>query len=231
MITKNTFFIGSTGTEIGKTYTSVLIIKELVKKKLNVLPLKPILSGFDIHNIHKCDTAKLLKANNMEVNLESIKFHTPWLYKRAIAPILAAKYEKKNISFSNIIDWIISMNNSHKRNKIDFTLIEGAGGLMVPIENKYTFIDLVKALNIPVILVIGNYIGTISHSLSIIKNLENMGIKIICIVLNQTIKNNVSIRDTEYSIKNSLINKINIRTLYNHNNDIKRVTQDIINFF
>ena len=58
-----------------------------------------------------------------------------------------------------------------------------------------------------------------------------MGIKIICIVLNQTIKNNVSIRDTEYSIKNSLINKINIRKLYNHNNDIKRVTQDIINFF
>ena len=52
MTGNKTFLIGSTGTEIGKTYISVLIIKELIKKNFKVLTLKPILSGFDYNNIH-----------------------------------------------------------------------------------------------------------------------------------------------------------------------------------
>ena len=230
MINNKTFFIISTGTEIGKTYVAANIIKNFNKIKKKILPLKPILSGFEPKYFYRCDTAKLLKANNSVVTIQKIRHHTPWLFKRPLAPILAAQYENKYISYKEVLEWI-NHKNQERKNKDEYTLIEGAGGLMVPIEHKKTFLDLIKDLKVPVVLVIGNYLGTLSHTLSVIKNLDTMGINIICIALNQLNKNETSIKDTELCLKRSMTKKISIHKILYNNSNLSSIAKEIYDYF
>ena len=85
--------------------------------------------------------------------------------------------------FSKIVKFCQESIKKAKKND-EILLIEGAGGIMTPINDKFTFLDLIKELKVPVILVTLSYLGTISHTLSAIKCLENYNIKIIKIILN-----------------------------------------------
>ena len=67
-----------------------------------------------------------------------------------------------------------------------YLLIEGVGGTMVPINDQYTILDLIKFLNIPIILVIGSYLGSISHTLNVLENIKNNDIKLDSIVISQS---------------------------------------------
>ena len=88
-------FITSTGTNIGKTYCTVEILKEMLHRKVLFNAYKPILSGFNISNIKDSDSYKILKTNNKEPKIEDIREISPWLFEKAIAPSIAAKKKIK----------------------------------------------------------------------------------------------------------------------------------------
>ena len=228
----NCFFVTSTGTEIGKTFVSTKIIDYFLQQSLRIEPLKPILSGFDKKNIKESDSGKLLISCKKKVSLSNISKMTPWLYENPIAPSLAAKYENKKLIYSDVQKWC---KEKKKNSKSDFLLFEGAGGLMVPIERKKNFLDLFKSLKIPVILVVGSYLGTISHTLSALENLCNYNIRVINIIFNEGVKKNKNNDQNLELLKKSLKYKVLVRELsYNsvyHNKQIQKIAKDILRFF
>ena len=85
-----------------------------------------------------------------------------------------------------------------------YLLIEGVGGTMVPINDQYTILDLIKFLNIPIILVIGSYLGSISHTLNVLENIKNNDIKLDSIVISQSNKDDVGENLTMSSLSNHI---------------------------
>mgnify|MGYP003970385413 FL=1 len=207
-------FITSTGTNIGKTYLTNLLIRRAKNLNYKIKAIKPIISGFNINNLDESDSGIILKALGM--NKSHIDEISPWRFKAPLSPDMAANIEKKEINFKELIHFC----NSHIKSKDDdILIIEGVGGTMVPINNKYTILQLMKSLNIPIILTIGTYLGTISHTLNAYEVLIKNDINVNSIVLNQSNENEVDMELTQNSLLNYIKN-IPIHTIKrNHENN------------
>ncbi len=219
-------FISSTGTELGKTYVTKNLIDICSRKKNKVMALKPIISGIDQEKLKESDSGILLNALNIDVNLKNIKSITPWFFRDPIAPTIAAKKENKKLSYNKIKNWITKYLNKNKFN-YEYIFIEGAGGLLVPIGNKKTFLNLISDLNIPLILVVGSYLGSISHTLSCIKNIQQEKLNLINIIVNNGVKSNINIDQTIDLLKENLPNKIKIRKINKNKNNFQNILDDI----
>ena len=202
-------FITSTGTNIGKTYLTNLLIKRALKLNYKINAIKPIISGFNIAKLEETDSGIILKALSMDKR--RIDEISPWRFKDPLSPDMAAKLAKKEINFKEIINYCNSYIKSKKDD--DILLIEGVGGTMVPINSKYTILDLIKKLNIPIILTIGSYLGSISHTLNSYEVLIKNNVNINSIILNQSNENDVGIELT----KSSLLNYIKTIPIYSIN--------------
>jgi len=200
-------FITSTGTNIGKTHLTKLIINRCKELNLYIDAIKPIISGYDNKNIYNTDTGiilKSLKKNNKDINKIS-----PWRFKAPLSPDIAAKLSNQEIDFNDVKEFCKNRIKTLP-NENGIFIIEGVGGTMVPINTKYTIIDLIKKIKIPIILVIGSYLGSISHTLNCLNNLSKYKIFIKSIVISESKENDVGIDIT----KNSLINHINSVPIY-----------------
>lgn len=156
------YFITGIGTGIGKTITSAVITE-----KLKADYWKPIQSG-------DLDQSDSLSIQNLISNPKT-KIH-PELYRlnQPLSPHLSAKLDGIEISL-----------NKFELPQTDNNLIvEGAGGLMVPLNNQALILDLIKHLNIPVIVVSQNYLGSINHTLLTINTLKQHQINIKGIIFN-----------------------------------------------
>ena len=221
-------FITSTGTNIGKTYCTVEILKGMLHRKVLFNVYKPILSGFDIYNIKDSDSYKILKTKNKEPEIEDIKEISPWLFEEPLAPSIAAKKENKSLKYNDVLEWCLKKSDNNIIN-----IFEGAGGLLVPIEKIKTLLDLMKDLNSKVVLVVGNYLGSVSHTLSAIQNLQHANLQIINIIINKNINNDdIDIKDTESLLRSSINKEIIIRKVNYGDNyksiSLKKITEDII---
>jgi len=196
-------FITSTGTNIGKTYLTSLIIKKAQALNFKVNAIKPIISGFNIENFNTTDTGIISAALGKDQS--SIEEVSPWRFEAPLSPDQAAYKENKEIVFKELIDFCLKTLNPIK-NINDIVLIEGVGGTMVPINNKYTTLDLMKALNIPVILIIGSYLGSISHTLNAYEVLIQNNININSIVISESEENNIGINQTRKTLLNHIKN-------------------------
>ena len=95
---------------------------------------------------------------------------------------------------------------------------------MVPIEKTKTILDLMKDLNSKVVLVVGNYLGSVSHTLSAIQNLQHANLQIINIIINKNINNDdIDIKDTESLLRSSINKKIIIRKV-NYSDKYKSIS-------
>lgn len=198
---KKNVFITSTGTDIGKTFLTIMLIKRAIKLNLKVNAIKPIISGFDLNNLYETDTGIILKAlNSSSTNIDKI---SPWRFKDPLSPDMAAKNEDRYIQFEDLCTFC---KNSINNDMYDFNLIEGVGGTMVPINNNYTIMDLITNLNIPVILTIGSYLGSISHTLNAYKILNIHNVNISSIVMMQSDVNDVGCEKTLKSLENYIKN-------------------------
>ena len=196
-------FITSTGTNIGKTYLTSLIIKKAQALNFKVNAIKPIISGFNIENFNTTDTGIISAALGKDKS--SIEEVSPWRFEAPLSPDQAAYKENKEIVFKELIDFCLKTLNS-KKNINDIVLIEGVGGTMVPINNKYTTLDLMKALDIPVILIIGSYLGSISHTLNAYEVLVQNNINVNSIVVSESEENNIGINQTRKTLLNHIKN-------------------------
>ena len=152
-------FITATNTDIGKTYTTLKLLQEYAKAGLSVAALKPIETGVDATPPDGMKLLTLSQTLNPRLKNITIEDVVPITFTLPAAPFIAAQGEK--IAFEKIHKSI------HKfENLCDVLLIEGAGGLYVPIEKEYFMIDLIKDLNVDkTVLVTHCSLGCINDTL------------------------------------------------------------------
>ena len=187
------YFIAAIGTDIGKTF----LVENLCRILPNVMAIKPIASGFN--DDKNSDSAKILAALNLEISLTNISAITPWRFKEALSPHFAAQISGNNIDFSAVKKFC-EEKISEAKNSDNFLFIEAAGGVMTPINNNHTFLDLAAELQIPVLLLSANYLGSISHTLCAIEALKCRELVIEKIIINSELplqtKSAISMVDT-----------------------------------
>ena len=154
-------FITGTDTDCGKTYISRGIIESLVTQKFTVKGLKPIASGAkkNKNKLMNDDAQQLMSASNVKVPYAMVN---PYCYPEPIAPHIAAALNQSALSVSTVAQAIEKTNQTYPT---DYTIIEGAGGWYVPLNDNERFSDLAVALQADVILVVGMKLGCINHAL------------------------------------------------------------------
>jgi dethiobiotin synthetase len=188
-------FVTSTGTEIGKTFVTAGLVRHLRTAGRAVNAIKPVISGFDPEAAAGSDSGVLLQALDRPVTTEELERISPWRFKAAVAPDLAAKRENRSIDFRALVRFCESAVTPR-----ELLLIEGVGGVMVPLDDRRTVIDWICALRIPVVLVVGSYLGTISHTLTALHVLAQRNLETTAIVISETPGSTVSLDDTVASI-------------------------------
>ena len=190
------YFVTSTGTDIGKTFVTASLIRYLRESSQPVAALKPVVSGYDSSVVETSDPAILLSALGRPVSAEEIDRVAPWRFRAPLAPDTAAAREGRMVDFGKLV--------AYSRNAIDaatgLLFIEGIGGIMVPLDAKHTVLDWMAAINIPVLLVVGGYLGTISHTLTALDVLAQRKLKIATIVVSEHERDTVELDDTVASI-------------------------------
>lgn len=176
------YFVTASGTDIGKTFVTAGLIRHLRQVGQTVGALKPIVSGFDIATSALSDPGILLEALDEPVSVEAINRISPWQFSAALSPDMAAAHEGRSIDFDELV--------AHCRRAIDGNdgtlLIEGIGGIMVPLDGKHTVLDWTKALGLPLIFVTGTYLGSISHTLTALRVIADAGLVVKVMVVNES---------------------------------------------
>ena len=155
-------FITATGTDVGKTYVAASLIRHLRQLGHSVDAIKPIVSGFDPAQAATSDPGILLDALGLPVTADEIERISPWRFRDPVSPDLAAAREGRRID----VDQVVAFCQDAIAQRRDVLLIEGVGGIMVPLDGERTILDVMMALRLPLILVTGSYLGTISHTLT-----------------------------------------------------------------
>jgi dethiobiotin synthetase len=174
-------FITSSGTGIGKTFVTLRLIEELAAQGRSVRALKPVASGFDAAQPEGSDTALLLRAQSLDLTAETLDAASPWRFAAPLSPDMAARAERRSIAFAALV--------AHCRAasaKAGVTLIEGIGGVMAPLDTEHTVLDWIEALGAPALLVVGSYLGALSHSLTAAAALRERGVTIAAIVVSES---------------------------------------------
>ncbi len=191
-------FITATGTEIGKTFVAAGLIGALRRRGRSVAALKPVVSGFDPHATAGSDPAVLLNALGREPSEVAIAAIAPWRFSAPLSPDMAAALDGKPVDFAALVAFCRAAIEAAE----DVLVIEGIGGLMVPFDAQSTVLDLIEALRIPLILVAGTYLGTLSHVLTAFEVATHRGLEVAALVLNETQSSPVPIAATQASLTN-----------------------------
>lgn len=176
-----TVFVTSSGTNVGKTFVTLRLIAELAAAGRRAQALKPIASGFDAADPHASDTALLLRAQGLSLDAANLDAVSPWRFAAPLSPDMAAAREQRSISFDTLI---ATCRTAAARS--DVTLIEGVGGVMVPLDTSHTVLDWLAALGAPALLVVGSYLGTLSHTLTAVAALQQRGVATLGIVVSES---------------------------------------------
>ena len=167
---KQAFFITGTDTGVGKTYVACKLIKQFIAQGYKVIGMKPVAAGCDFVNgawVNE-DVLKLEAASNVRAPRA---LTNPYSFNEPIAPHIAAHLA------GVIIDMNAIQHAFFELTKLaDIVIVEGAGGLLVPLNDNETIADLIVKLNIPVILVAGIRLGCINHAMLTFESIKTHGI-------------------------------------------------------
>lgn len=171
------YFVTATGTDIGKTFVTCSVIAALRAKGRAVDAFKPVLSGFT--GFEGSDAALLLAALGRPASeLDRI---SPWRFRAPLAPPSAARAEGARLEPAALAGAC-----RERMAGESLLLIEGAGGVMSPIAEGATNLDLIADLRLPVLLVTGSYLGAVSHTLTAVAALRGRGVQIAAVVVSES---------------------------------------------
>jgi dethiobiotin synthetase len=173
MFKNSVYLVLAIGTNIGKTHFVCLALK----KNKKIKAIKPLISGF-VKQDENSDTAKIINAMGLENNLKNIKKISPWRFKKPLSPNFAGK-----VDYNSLLEFCQNAIDNAKKDNVKL-LIEGAGGVLSPITNNETFLDLASDLKLPIILITSNYLGALSHTISAIESILNRHLKLKFVILN-----------------------------------------------
>ncbi len=198
-------FITGTDTGVGKTVVSALILKELRRRGIIAGAMKPIETGckkanpksqtlnpkFKKGELIPTDGIALREAAGMDDSLDLV---VPVRFEHPLAPLAASQLEKRPVSIKKIM-------NAYKKlsDRYDFLVVEGAGGLLVPIKcrdaSRYFMSDLVKEMGLPVVVVARPSLGTINHTLLTIEYALHSGLEVLGVVINYSLPSEGSLAE------------------------------------
>lgn len=190
------YFITSTGTDIGKTLVTASLAWQSRAGGRPYAALKPILSGVDDDTMAASDTGQIAQAQGLPLTAETWDQLTPMRYRAPLAPSMAAKLEGRELDFEALIHYCRTMMDSH-----DDLLIEGVGGSFVPLDDRHLVADWIAALDIECLLVVGSYLGTISHTIATVEAMKARGLKIHSIIVSESGGDNPDLDDTQKTIE------------------------------
>jgi dethiobiotin synthetase len=170
-------FITATGTDVGKTYVTCGLLRALRAEGRPTLALKPVLSGFDPADAAASDPALLLAAQGLAPTPDAIAAIAPWRFAAPLSPDWAAADEGRRIDYAAVRDFCRAAIATPGA-----VLIEGIGGVMVPLDARRTVLDLMGDLALPVVLVAASSLGTLSHTLCALAVLRARGLQPVVVV-------------------------------------------------
>ncbi len=159
-------FVTGTDTDVGKTVVSSLLSLAF-SKKISTSYFKPIQTGSPLDSVR----VEELTSEKIKIKKSTYSFEPP------IAPHRAAALKEERIEMNKILSDFLSFTDG-------LMIVEGAGGLMVPINEQEQMIDLIQQMDIPVILVASTRLGTINHTLLSVQALKNKGLSCLGLVIN-----------------------------------------------
>ena len=189
-------FITATGTDVGKTFVVASLIRLLRQMGRTVDAIKPIVSGYDAKLAAASDPGVLIGALGLPFSPEAVDRVSPWRFRAAVAPDLAARREGRSID----VDAVVAYCQGAIERRRDILLIEGVGGIMVPLDEHRTILDVMMALRVPLILVTGSYRGTISHTLTALNSLFRRDLNVLATIVNETPGSSIPLGDAVASI-------------------------------
>ncbi len=171
-------FITGTDTGVGKTYVASGIASALSRSGVDVGVMKPAETGCSRRKgqLVPRDALALMKASGASDPLDLVN---PYRFRPPLAPSQAATLAGKRIDTRVILSAYRELSRRH-----DVMIVEGAGGIMVPLRNDFTYLDLVRALRLPVLIVARPGLGTINHTLLTISALQQSSVPIAGVVVN-----------------------------------------------
>lgn len=189
------YFITATGTGIGKTFFTCHLIQQWRKEGKRVTAVKPVISEFDFARPETSDTGLIAQALGLPLTASTIESISPWRFAAPLSPDMAARQEKRRVDFDDVVNFC------RRGREANCHVIEGAGGVMSPLTETHTNLDLMQALNIPVILVTGSYLGTISHTLTALEALDSRSVTVQSIVMNESPDETIPLEETYKSLQ------------------------------
>ena len=150
-------FITGTDTGVGKTVFAVLLTQQLRARGVRVAALKPLCSG------GRGDARAMHEAGGKVLPLDEVN---PWHFRSALAPLLAARLEKKRVRLGEVVAYI-----RHVAKRFEVVVVEGAGGLLSPLGEDFDSRDLIRALAATPILICPNRLGAVNQVLLVVSAL------------------------------------------------------------
>jgi dethiobiotin synthetase len=185
-------FVTSTGTDIGKTFVTAGLIRHFGNAGRTVDAIKPVVTGFDPAAAANSDPGLLLAALGRPALSDEIARISPWRFHAAASPDIAAQREGRALDFNALVEFCRQA-MAVRKTKL---FIEGIGGIMVPLDARHTVLDWMTALRLPLILVAGSYLGTISHTLTALHVLARRNLSTVVVVVSETPGSPVSLDET-----------------------------------
>jgi dethiobiotin synthetase len=172
------YFITGTDTNVGKTVVTACLATLFKSQGEDVGVMKPIETGVDpeCSSSANSDAKFLIEVTGVQDALEDV---CPYRLKTPASPYQAAKLEGKELDPEKIMERFRTLQSKHS-----MMLVEGIGGLMVPITQRYNVADLALQMNLPLIIVSRVKVGTLNHTLLTLNAARQHGLKIAGVILN-----------------------------------------------
>jgi dethiobiotin synthetase len=189
-------FVSATGTDVGKTFVTTGLIRHFLGEGRAVDAIKPVVSGFDPAGLPASDPGALLTALRRPVTLAEAERISPWRFAAPLSPDMAARREGRTIDF-NAVTGFCRTAVAACRGQL---FIEGIGGIMVPLDDRRTVLDLITQLRLPLLLVAGSYVGTVSHTLTALQVLTRRNLDVAAVVVSESEGSAASLDETVATI-------------------------------
>jgi dethiobiotin synthetase len=157
---RRAYFVTGTDTDAGKTLVSCLLLHAAAARGLETLALKPLAAGAEAtpEGLRNDDAVRLMAAATRKLPYAQVN---PICLPDPLSPHLAARRAGRRVSVERLVGFC----RGALLQRAGFTLIEGAGGWRVPVNDREYLADVAKALQIPVLLVVGMRLGCLNHAL------------------------------------------------------------------
>jgi dethiobiotin synthetase len=163
------FFVTGTDTGVGKTVVTAALALALRARGVDVGVMKPLQTGDG-------DAAELKRLAGLREPPEEI---APFSFAAPVAPLVAARLEGRTLELDDVAGCVRVSGEAH-----DFTLVEGVGGLLVPIGPGWTVADLAAEIGLPLLVVGRAGLGTVNHTLLTLAEAARRGLDVAGVVLN-----------------------------------------------